>query len=90
LEAEIRIIHPDTVVCLGATAAAALLGSTVRVLRDRGRPLSSPVAKNVFVTIHPSMILRMPDREAAKQEYKQFVRDLRAAYAKSQAPEQRE
>jgi uracil-DNA glycosylase len=90
LEAEIRIIHPETVVCLGATAAAALLGSTVRVLRDRGRPLSSPVAKSVFVTIHPSMILRMPDREAAKQEYKQFVRDLRAAYTKSQAAQQRE
>ena len=79
LEAEIRIIHPKTLVCLGATAAAAILGSRVRVLRDRGHPLSSFLAENVFVTVHPSLLLRMPDREAAKKEYQRFVQDLRAA-----------
>jgi uracil-DNA glycosylase family protein len=79
LEAEIRIIHPKTLVCLGATAAVAILGSRVRVLRDRGHPLSSFLAENVFVTVHPSLLLRMPDREAAKKEYQRFVQDLRAA-----------
>ena len=79
LDAELRIIHPQTIVCLGATAAAAVLGPKVRVLRDRGRTLSSSLAENVFVTIHPSLILRMPDREAAKQEYKRLVHDLQLA-----------
>ena len=79
LEAELQIIHPQTIVCLGATASAAILGPNVRVLRDRGRALSSSLAKRVFVTIHPSLILRMPDRVAAKQEYKRFVRELRLA-----------
>ena len=79
LDAELRIIHPQTIVCLGATAAAAVLGPKVRVLRDRGRTLSSSLAENVFVTIHPSLILRMPDRGAAKQEYKRFVHDLQLA-----------
>lgn len=83
LEAEIRIIRPETIVCLGAAAANALLGPSVRVLRDRGRPLSSGLAQNVFVTVHPSMILRMPDREAAKEEYEHLIRDLRAADARS-------
>jgi uracil-DNA glycosylase family protein len=81
LEAEIRIVKPEVLICLGATAAAAVLGPKVRILRDRGRALSSTIARNVFVTVHPSMILRMPDREAAKLEYKQFVRDLRNAYS---------
>ena len=83
LEAEIRIIRPEAIVCLGATAANAILGSSVRVLRDRGRPLSSGIAQNVFVTVHPSMILRMPDRDAAKEEYEHLIRDLRAADTRS-------
>ena len=83
LEAEIRVVHPGVLVCLGATAAAAVLGPKVRILRDRGRALPSTIARNVFVTVHPSMILRMPDREAAKLEYQQFVRDLRKAYAET-------
>ena len=79
LEAELRIIHPRTIVCLGATAAAAILGPNVRVLRDRGRPVSSALAERVLVTIHPSLILRMPDRADAEEEYKRFVRDLKLA-----------
>ena len=57
LEAEIRIVKPEVLICLGATAAAAVLGPKVRILRDRGRALSSTIARNVFVTVHPSMIL---------------------------------
>ena len=79
LEAELRIIRPKTVVCLGATATLALLGPKVRVLRDRGRAFSSPMATRVFVTIHPSLLLRLTDRTEAEREYKLFVRDLRTA-----------
>jgi uracil-DNA glycosylase family protein len=89
LEAEFRLVQPEVVVCLGATAAAAVLGPKVRILRDRGRSFSSPLSPNVFVTIHPSMILRMPDREAAKREHKQFIRDLRIAYESRSHPREK-
>ena len=79
LEAELRLIHPRIVVCLGATAAAAILGPKVRILRDRGRTFSSVLAGTVLVTIHPSMLLRIPDRETAEAEYERFVDDLRSA-----------
>jgi uracil-DNA glycosylase len=79
LEAEIQIIRPKTLVCLGATAAAAILGSKVRVLRDRGHALSSNLAETVFVTVHPSLLLRISDQEAAREEYERFVHDLHAA-----------
>lgn len=79
LEAELRIVRPEVVVCLGATAAASILGSKVRVLRDRGREFSSPSAGKVFVTIHPSLILRLPDHKVAEKEFEKFVEDLRRA-----------
>ena len=77
LQAELRIIRPKTVVRLGATATAAILGPKVRVLKDRGRVFSSAMAARVFVTIHPSLLLRLTDRSEAKREYDLFVRDLR-------------
>ena len=79
LQAELRIIRPKTVVCLGASATAAILGPKVRVLRDRGRVFSSAMAARVFVTIHPSLLLRLTDRSEAEREYDLFVRDLRVA-----------
>jgi uracil-DNA glycosylase len=79
LEAELQNVRPRTVICLGATAAAAILGPKVRVLRDRGRVLSSTLADRVFVTIHPSLLLRLTDRDDANEQYRLFVRDLRAA-----------
>jgi uracil-DNA glycosylase len=79
LQAELRIVRPETVICLGATATAAILGPKVRVMRDRGRIFSSTMAERVFVTIHPSLLLRLTDRDDAKREYDLFVRDLRAA-----------
>lgn len=76
LEAELGIVKPAIVVCLGATAAAAVMGSAIRVLRDRGKLLTSPLVESVLVTIHPSAMLRMPHRELARKEYQRFVRDL--------------
>jgi uracil-DNA glycosylase family protein len=75
LEAELAMIGPEAVVLLGATAGRALLGSQIRVGRDRGRPLESDLAELVTLTTHPSAILRAdePEREDAMD---QFVADL--------------
>lgn len=76
LRAELELVKPIVLVCLGATAAQALLGSQVRVGRDRGRPMDSDLAELVTITTHPSAILRAEDedREAAMAA---FVSDLK-------------
>jgi uracil-DNA glycosylase len=76
LEAELEMVHPAALVCLGATAAQALLGSHIRIGRDRGRPIDSELAELVTITTHPSAILRAEDdeREPAMEE---FVADLK-------------
>src|SRR6266567_1401588 len=79
LEAELRIVRPKLVVCMGATAAQAILGPSFRVTRERGKVLSSKVAPRVLATVHPSSLLRQPDEESRQREYKRFVVDLRAA-----------
>jgi uracil-DNA glycosylase len=79
LEAELTVIRPDIVVCLGATAVQSLAGKDVRVLRDRGKLLECQWAKGLVVTIHPSALLRMPDRAVFDKEYEHFVSDLVAA-----------
>jgi uracil-DNA glycosylase family protein len=81
VEAELAVVAPRVLVCLGATAAQALLGRDVRVTRDRGRPLESELAPVAFATVHPSSILRAPDREARVREEALFVEDLRVAAA---------
>jgi DNA polymerase len=78
LENEIASVRPAVVVALGATAANALLGSGVRVTRDRGRYFPSPLAPAVTLTVHPSSILRARDQEARHEAQRLFVRDLRA------------
>ena len=84
LDAELAVVRPHVLVCLGATAAQALLGRNVRVTRDRGRPIESEVftsegAPIAFATVHPSSILRAPDDEARRRERALFVDDLRVA-----------
>jgi uracil-DNA glycosylase family protein len=78
LEGEIAAIRPAIIVALGATAAVALLGSAVRVTRDRGRYFPSPLAPAVTLTVHPSSILRAPDEESRHDAHRRFVRDLKA------------
>jgi uracil-DNA glycosylase family protein len=77
LEAEIALVKPTVLVCLGATAAQALLGRRFRVTRQRGRPVPSPLARYVTATIHPSAILRAPDDESRQAEMERFVADLK-------------
>jgi uracil-DNA glycosylase len=79
--AELEVVQPRVLVCLGATAAHALLGRGVRVTRDRGRPLESELAPIAFATVHPSSILRARDAEARRRERALFVDDLRVAAA---------
>ena len=75
LHAELEMVKPTALVCLGATAGQALLGSQVRVGRDRGRPIDSDLADLVTLTTHPSAILRAED-EDREQAMDQFVADL--------------
>ena len=79
LEAEISALKPELVVCLGATAAQAVIGPSFRVTRSRGELVSSPIAPRVMATVHPSSILRAPDDQSRKAEMKLFVADLRTA-----------
>jgi uracil-DNA glycosylase len=77
LDAEIARLRPKVIVCLGATAAQALLGREFRVTRHRGEFIKSPLAQYVAATIHPSAILRAPDEETRHQEMIRFVADLK-------------
>ncbi len=78
LDGELAAVEPRVLVCLGATAAQALLGRQFRVTRERGKPVESDLAEHVLATIHPSAILR-GDPESREQEYATFVRDLKVA-----------
>ena len=77
LEAELEVVKPRVLVCLGATAAQALLGRQFRVTQDRGKWIESPLAPHVMATVHPSSILRSPDSETRRAEMAHFIADLR-------------
>jgi DNA polymerase len=78
LEAEIDTVRPEVVVCLGATAAQALLGRDFRVTRQRGQFVESLLGPVLTATVHPSSILRARDEEARRAEMAAFVADLAA------------
>jgi uracil-DNA glycosylase len=76
LQAELAMVKPRALVCLGATAGQALIGPSVRVGRDRGRPLDSDLAELVTVTAHPSSILRAQDDREREAAFDDLVADL--------------
>ena len=76
LEAELEVIRPHALVCLGATAAQALLGRAFKVSQQRGELVDSPLAPLVTATVHPSSILRERDDDARHRAMHEFVRDL--------------
>jgi len=78
LETEIALVKPRAIVCLGATAAQALLGKGFKVTAHRGAFVSSPLAPLVMATVHPSSLLRAPDEETRRRETQRFIQDLRA------------
>src|SRR5918999_3751751 len=77
LESEIALIKPEVLVALGATAAQTLLGPKFRVTKQRGQFIESTLAPYVMATVHPSSILRAPDEETRRLEYRRFVDDLK-------------
>jgi uracil-DNA glycosylase len=79
LDAEIARVRPTVIVCLGATAAQALLGRTFRVTTQHGVPIASPIpaVQAVFATVHPSAVLRAPDPAQRAHAEAEFVDDLR-------------
>jgi uracil-DNA glycosylase len=77
LDAELRVVKPQILVCMGSTAAQALLGRTFSVTRQRGKLITSPLAPFVIATVHPSSILRAPDENARHQQMQAFINDLR-------------
>jgi uracil-DNA glycosylase family protein len=77
LEAEIALVKPEVIVALGATAAQALLGPKFRVTEERGQFLQSSLAPYIMATVHPSSILRAPDDETRRLEFRHFVDDLK-------------
>jgi DNA polymerase len=79
LDAEIAAIRPQVLVCLGATAAQALLGRAFRVSQQRGQFVPSSLAPHVLATVHPSSLLRAPDEETREREMARFIADLKKA-----------
>lgn len=79
LDAEITVTHPEVIICMGATAAQALLGKEFRVMRDRGKFVPSALDPYVMATIHPSSILRAQDDESRRAQKEAFITDLRSA-----------
>lgn len=77
LDAGMAVLRPRIIVCLGATAAQALLGRNFRVTQDRGKFLNSPLAPILMATVHPSSILRAPDEGTRLDGLKRFVDDLK-------------
>ncbi len=77
LEAELNAVKPRIVVAMGATATPAPAGRNVQLTRDRGKFLPYPSAEALLVTIHPSFLLRMPDRDIKEREYNRFVEDFK-------------
>ena len=76
LRTELELVAPRALVCLGATAAQALLGPQIRIGRDRGRPVESDLAELVTITTHPSAILRVSGEAERREAMEQFVTDL--------------
>lgn len=81
LDAELAIVQPQVIVCLGATAAQALLGRSFKVTERRGEVIESPFNARVTATVHPSSLLRAPDDETRRREIARFIDDIKQVAA---------
>jgi uracil-DNA glycosylase family 4 len=77
LEAELRAVKPVVLVCLGASAAQAVLGPQFKLMQNRGQLQTSALSERVIATIHPSAVLRAPDSEGRRAAYEMLVSDLK-------------
>jgi DNA polymerase len=82
IEQERLLVKPKVTVALGATAARSLFGKVMAVGKERGRPHTLPDGSEAWITVHPSFLLRLPDRDAAELEFARFVEDLKAVRAR--------
>lgn len=82
LEAEIQAVHPKVVVCLGATAAQAMAGRIVRIMQERGTFLDGDSGAAIFITIHPSSIYRLQEKDEQEKEYRRFVGEVKLVQRK--------
>jgi len=89
LEAEVAVVKPEVIVCLGATAAQSLLGKTFKVTQRRGEMIPHQLAPFVTATVHPSSILRAPDEDKRHEEMAQFIEDLKKVAAMLRQSEKR-
>ena len=80
IEAEIDVLKPDVIVCLGATASQSLLGRDFKVSKQRGVWIPSALAPFVMATVHPSSLLRAPDEETRRLETQRFIDDLKRVH----------
>lgn len=86
LDAEVALVRPQVIVCLGATAAQALLGKNFKVTQHRGEIMASELAPHITATVHPSSILRTPDDETRREEVRRLVDDLKKIAAVLRQP----
>jgi DNA polymerase len=77
LEEEIRLVQPEVVVCLGATAAQSIMGKTFKVTKERGKAVKAPTGGTVIATVHPSSVLRAPDAGARAEAERAFFADIK-------------
>ena len=82
MEAELDVVRPKILVCLGATAAQSVLGKGVLITQERGKFIDGPSGRLTFITIHPSSIYRHPDKEEQEKEYRRFASDLKLVQRK--------
>ena len=82
LEAEIEVVRPKVLVCLGATAAQSMIGRIVRITQERGSFIETDSGPAVFITIHPSSIYRLREKEEQEQEFRRFADELKSVERK--------
>lgn len=84
VEAEMEIVRPRIIVCLGNTAVLSVIGRGVKLMEERGVVMPHRVASGALMTVHPAFLLRMPDENRRTEEYARFVADIETAKAFSQ------
>jgi DNA polymerase len=82
LEAELEIVQPKIVVCMGATAAQSVLGKPVLITKERGKFINSNAGFAAFITVHPSAIYRHPSKEEQEKEYRRLVTEMKMVQRK--------
>lgn len=87
LDLELKFVGPQVIVAMGTTAVRGVLGRSASIASLRGRPMALDDGRRLMATVHPSYLLRMPDRRAAGQEFGRFVGDLAAAWRAAAARE---